>query len=131
MSTDPTGVPLPTLGDLETEVLQQLWQNGPSTAELVRERLNRPLKESTVRTVLRRLEEKGYVKHDTEGRTFIYSAAKPAAEVAGRGVRELANWLYQGSVANLLVGFVDSAQLPPAELDRLAELIDKARSKQP
>ena len=129
MTTQPAGEPLPTLGDLETEVLQMLWQHGPSTAELVRERLDRPLKESTVRTVLRRLEEKGYVKHDTEGRTFIYSAATPAAEVAGRGVRDLANWLYRGSVADLLVGCVDSEQLPPAELDRLADLISKARNK--
>ncbi|MCU0870518.1 MAG: BlaI/MecI/CopY family transcriptional regulator [Burkholderiales bacterium] len=131
MTPRPSDEPLPTLGDLETEVLQQLWQHGPSTAELVRERLNRPLKESTVRTVLRRLEEKGYVKHDTEGRTFVFSAATPAAEVAGRGVRELANWLYEGSVADLLVGFVDSQQLPPAELDRLAALIEKARNKRP
>jgi predicted transcriptional regulator len=67
--------------------------------------------------------------HDTEGRTFVFSAAAPAAEVAGRGVRDLANWIYRGSVADLLVGFVDSQQLPPAELDRLAELIDKARGK--
>jgi BlaI family penicillinase repressor len=131
MPTQPTGEPLPTLGELETEVLQQLWQHGPSTAELVRERLNRSLKESTVRTVLRRLEEKGYVRHDIEGRTFVFSAATPAAEVAGRGVRDLANWLYQGSVADLLVGFVDSEQLPSAELDRLAELINKARNGQP
>jgi BlaI family transcriptional regulator, penicillinase repressor len=131
MLSHPTGDPLPTLGDLESEVLQQLWQHGPSTAELVRERLNRPLKESTVRTVLRRLEEKGFVTHETEGRTFVFSAAAPAAAVAGRGVRDLANWLYQGSVTDLLVGFVDSEQLPRAELDRLAELINKARNKQP
>lgn len=127
----PDREPMPTLGELEAEVLRLLWQHGPSTAEGVRARLDRPLKESTVRTVLRRLEEKGYAQHETEGRTFLFSAATPAAEVAERGVRGLADWLYKGSVADLLVGFVDSDRLEPAELDRLAALIESARRKAP
>jgi BlaI family penicillinase repressor len=48
---------LEDLGDLKREVVQLVWANAPVTAETVRERLSRPLKESTVRTVLRRLEE--------------------------------------------------------------------------
>lgn len=129
MPTEPAGAPLPSLGELEAEVLRLLWQHGPSTAEAVRAHLDRPLKESTVRTVLRRLEEKGYAQHEMEGRTFLFSAATPAAEVAERGVRGLADWLYQGSVTELLVGFVGSDRLKPAELDRLAALIDSARRK--
>jgi BlaI family transcriptional regulator, penicillinase repressor len=121
--------PLPTLGELEAEVLRLLWQGGQSSAEAIRERLDRPLKESTVRTVLRRLEAKGYAQHVVEGRTFLFSAATPAERVAERGVRGLADWLYNGSVTDLLVGFVGSDELKPAELDRLAELIDKARRK--
>src|SRR5271170_6892057 len=59
----------PDLGDLERDVMQLIWAGGPMTAEAVRERLGRPLKESTVRTVLRRLEEKGFVSHTVEQRT--------------------------------------------------------------
>jgi BlaI family transcriptional regulator, penicillinase repressor len=129
MTAESAPDPLPTLGELEAAVLQLLWQHGTSTAEAVRERLGRPLKESTVRTVLRRLEEKGYVRHETEGRTFLFSAATRADQVAQRGVRGLANWLYQGSVADLLVGFAGADDLTPQELDRLAELIDHARRK--
>ncbi|MCU0647599.1 MAG: BlaI/MecI/CopY family transcriptional regulator [Gemmatimonadaceae bacterium] len=129
MPSESSKDPLPSLGELEAAVLHLLWQHGTSTAEEVRARLERPLKESTVRTVLRRLEEKGYVQHETEGRTFRFFAATPAERVAERGVRGLANWLYQGSVADLLVGFVGSDDLKPAELDRLAELIDRARRK--
>lgn len=51
------------LGELEREVMQRVWARGTITAEQTREDLTRPLKESTVRTVLRRLEEKGYVTH--------------------------------------------------------------------
>ena len=68
---------LPELGDLEREVMQLVWANGPVTAEAVRERLSRPLKESTVRTVLRRLEDKGYTTHTVDGRTYVYQAAEP------------------------------------------------------
>jgi predicted transcriptional regulator len=127
MPTDSTEESLPTLGELEAGVLRLLWQHGPATAEAVRARLGRPLKESTVRTVLRRLEEKGYVQHETDGRTFLFSAATPPAEVAARGVRGLANWLYRGSVAELLVGLVSTSRLEPAELERLADLIERAR----
>src|SRR5215471_20395081 len=63
---------LPDLGDLERDVMQLVWAKGPITAEAVREQLPRRLKESTVRTVLRRLEEKGYVAHAVEGRTYVY-----------------------------------------------------------
>jgi BlaI family transcriptional regulator, penicillinase repressor len=129
MDTETATEPLPTLGELEASVLRLLWEHGTSTAEEMRVRLDRPLKESTVRTVLRRLEDKGYVQHEVDGRTFRFSAATPAERVAERGVRGLADWLYQGSVADLLVGFVGSDELKPAELDRLAELIDRARRK--
>ncbi|HSZ93872.1 MAG TPA: BlaI/MecI/CopY family transcriptional regulator, partial [Acetobacteraceae bacterium] len=56
------------LGDLERDVMQLVWAGGPLTSETVRERLSRPLKESTVRTVLRRLEDKGFVTHSVQGR---------------------------------------------------------------
>ena len=75
------------LGELERSVLQLLWQHGTLTAEQVREELDlqdRPLKDSTVRTVLRRLEEKGYVTHVLDNRTFLFSPAEPAQMVAGR-----------------------------------------------
>ena len=62
---------MPDLGHLEREVMQLIWANGRLTAEIVREKLARRLKESTVRTVLRRLEEKGYVNHAVDGRTYV------------------------------------------------------------
>lgn len=119
--------PLPPLGELEAHVLGLLWQHGPASAEAVRAQIERPLKESTIRTVLRRLEAKGYVEHELQGRTFIYRAAAPTAAVAERGVRGLATWLYQGSVADLLVGLVNGSRLAPQELQRLGDLVARAR----
>jgi predicted transcriptional regulator len=119
------------LGELERGVLQLLWQHGTLSAEQVREELDlqdRPLKDSTVRTVLRRLEEKGYVTHVLDGRTFLYSPAEPAEMVAGRAVKRILDWFCEGSVEALLVGMVDSAVLDGAELKRLADRISSARA---
>ncbi len=60
------------LGELEREILSIVWRLGAATAEQAREELKKPLKDSTVRTVLRRLEEKGYLAHSQENRTFVY-----------------------------------------------------------
>ena len=74
------------LGDLEREVLHLVWQNGPSTADYVQKAVSRPLKESTIRTVLKRLEEKGHLTHTVDNRTFIYKAA----DTPGRIVKKSA-----------------------------------------
>ena len=73
------------LGDLEREVLQLVWQHREITADGVREALDRSLKDSTVRTVLRRLEEKGYLAHAVENRTFLYRPAETRQRSGGAG----------------------------------------------
>jgi BlaI family transcriptional regulator, penicillinase repressor len=118
------------LGDLEREIMQIVWQHGAITAESVRERMElmeRPLKDSTIRTVLRRLEEKGYVTHTVDNRTFIYEPAEPKQVVAGRAVQRIVDWFCDGSVEDLLVGMVDSKVLDRRELQRLAERIAAAK----
>ena len=120
---------LPELGDLEREVMQLVWANGPVTAEAVRERLSRPLKESTVRTVLRRLEDKGYTTHTVDGRTYVYQAAEPRGRVAAKAVQRIVDWFCNGSVEEVLVGMVDTAMLDQRKLRMLADQVAKARAK--
>jgi predicted transcriptional regulator len=90
--------------------------------------LGRPLKGSTIRTVLRRLEEKGYVAHSLENRTFVYHPAETRQRVAGRAVKRIVDWFCEGSVEALLVGMVDSKVLDRTELQRLASRIAAAQS---
>jgi predicted transcriptional regulator len=118
------------LGELEREIMQIVWQQGTITADEVRERMERiarPLKDSTIRTVLRRLEEKGYVTHTVDNRTFVYEPAEPRQVVAGRAVKRIVDWFCDGSVEDLLVGMVDSKVLDRKELQRLAERIAAAK----
>ncbi len=115
------------LGDLERDVMQLVWLEAPCTAEAVREKLGRKLKDSTIRTVLRRLEEKGYVTHTVENRTYIYQPAEARQRVAAKAVKRIADWFCNGSMEELLVGMVDTAVLDRRELQRLLDKIEKAK----
>ena len=115
------------LGELERSVLLIVWRLGSVTADQVREELDRPLKDSTVRTVLRRLEEKGYLAHSIEDRAFIYRPVQSRQRVAGRAVKRIVDWFCEGSVEALLVGMVDSRMLGQAELQRLGERVAAAQ----
>jgi BlaI family transcriptional regulator, penicillinase repressor len=120
---------LPDLGDLERDVMQLVWAAGPVTAETVRERLTRKLKESTVRTVLRRLEEKGYTTHTVDGRTYVYQAAEERGRVAAKAVQRIVDWFCNGSVEEVLVGMVDRAMLDQKQLRALADQVARAKAK--
>jgi BlaI family penicillinase repressor len=118
---------LEDLGDLQREVVQVVWAHAPVTAEAVRERLSRPLKESTVRTVLRRLEEKGYITHTVDGRTYVYDAAEPRGQVAAKAVRRIVDWVCNGSVEEVLVGMVDTNMIDRKQLRMLADRIGRRK----
>jgi BlaI family transcriptional regulator, penicillinase repressor len=120
---------IPELGELEGEVMQLVWQHQSITAEAVREKLDRKLKESTVRTVLKRLEDKGYVVHSVKGRTFYFAPAEKRSAVAAKAVQRIINWFCDGSLEEVLVGMVDSAALDPKDLKILSDKIAKAKGK--
>jgi BlaI family penicillinase repressor len=115
------------LGDLEREVLNLVWKHGPTTADAVQKLLKRPLKESTVRTVLRRLEDKGYLTHTVDNRTFIYTATENRSRAAARAVKRIVDRFCNGSMEEVLVGMVDAQILDRRELQRLADKIAKAK----
>jgi predicted transcriptional regulator len=120
---------LPDLGELEHAVMQLVWSQGSINAEDVRERLPRRLKESTVRTVLRRLEAKGYVTHTVDGRTYVYRAVEARGQVAAKAVKRIVDWFCNGSVEDVLVGMVDAKMLDGGQLQDLANKIALAKGK--
>ena len=118
---------LPDLGELERRVMQLVWARGPITADAARIALRRRLKDSTIRTVLRRLEEKGYVRHTVDARTYIYAAREPRGKVAARAVQRIVNWFCDGSVDEVLLGMVENAMLDQRQVQMLADKIAKSR----
>lgn len=120
---------IPTdLGELEREVLELVWRSGQTTAEQIRLALKRSLKESTVRTVLSRLEQKGFLAHEVEQRTFIYRAATPRADVTSRAVQRIADWFCKGSVDEVLLGMVEAKVIDQRDLQRLIAKIEKLKA---
>ena len=116
---------------LEQFIMDYVWAHPNCTAEICREGLasQRRLKDSTIRTVLRKLEEKGYVIHEVDGRTFVYRAVDTKRNVAVEAAQQLIDRFCGGSVEELLVGLVDNQLLEPKQLQRLAEKIASRKEK--
>jgi BlaI family penicillinase repressor len=117
------------LSSLEHLVMGVVWDRGSATGEEVREALasRHPMKESTARTVLTRLEEKGYLAHSVDGRTNVYRGVDEPQSVAAGAVRQIIERLCGGSVEQLLIGMVDDEVLSERELQRLAQKIARRK----
>jgi BlaI family transcriptional regulator, penicillinase repressor len=117
------------LTDLENEVMRAVWDGGTCSVEDVHQVIsrNRNLKEATTRTLLRRLELKGYLTHESDGRAYLYRAMEPARSLAARAVRQIIDRLCQGSVEELVSGMVDAKVLSKSDLDRLEKLVRNRR----
>jgi predicted transcriptional regulator len=119
-----------TLSNLEHLVMDALWARGSATSEDIRSALAKRhfMKESTARTILRRLEDKGYVRHRVDGRTNIYVGVEEPTNVAATAVRQIIDRLCNGSVEQLLVGMVDNEVIDKKDLADLAKRIAKRKS---
>lgn len=117
-----------SLTTLQQAILHVLWTTGPATAETIREQLGskHPLKDSSVRTLLRRLEARGFVTHTVDGKVFVYAAKAPAQSVAAKAVRSIIDRFWSGSVEQFLTGIVDEQVLSASELQRLAKKVKEA-----
>jgi predicted transcriptional regulator len=119
------------LTELQKAILDRLWSSGPATADQIREALlpAHRLKDSSVRTLLRRLEVRGMVRHWLDGKTFVYEATMAPKRVAAHNVRQIIDRFWSGSVEQFLTGMVDEKVLTPAEIARLARKIGDARKR--
>lgn len=114
------GSKLPPLGDLEHEILAILWKGGEMTAAEVRNRIARKLQDPTIRTVLRRLEEKGYVTHTVDAGTFIYRHKESADSAAADALKGILDRFCGGSIERALQALVDAALVEPRQLAAIA-----------
>jgi len=115
----------PPLTPLENDVMRAVWDSGPCTVDAVHRTVSRGrnIKETSIRTLLRRLEQKGYLKHEEDARAFVYRAAQPARSLAAHAVRQIIDRLCQGSMEELVSGMVDAKVLSKGEMDRLEEFV--------
>jgi BlaI family transcriptional regulator, penicillinase repressor len=119
------------LTELQQAILDRLWSSGPATADRIRDALlpTHRLKDSSIRTLLRRLEARGYVSHRLEGKAFVYEAMMAPTRVAAHSVRQIIDRFWSGSVEQFLTGMVDEKILTPAEIARLARRIGHGKAR--
>jgi predicted transcriptional regulator len=82
-----------------------------------------------VRTLLRRLEQKGYLRHEEEGRAYVYHAVEPSRSLAARAVRQIVDRLCRGSMEELVSGMVDAKVLSARDLKELEEVVRSHRQR--
>lgn len=109
--------PSETLTEREAQVMGVLWGLGDATAEQVRGALPGDLHDSTVRTLLRVLEAKGYVAHEARGNA--YRAAVPRAGAQRAAVRSLLGRLFGGSAEDLVLRLIEDEQITPEQLEQI------------
>jgi predicted transcriptional regulator len=114
------------LSGAEREVMEIVWDRGEVTAREAKDALTRELARNTVRTLLERMEEKGWVTHREVGRTYVYRAARPREESIGRKVREIVDNICGGSPETLVAALLDYRGLRPGELERIRQMLDEA-----
>jgi predicted transcriptional regulator len=117
----------PTITDAELRLMNVLWDRGPSTVGDVAEALPRKLglAYSTVLTTLRILERKGYIRHERNGRAFVYRPVVDRGQVRRSAVKYVVSRFFQDSPELLVLNVLEHEKLDPGELKRLRELIER------
>jgi predicted transcriptional regulator len=121
------------LSDAEREALRALWDHGSGTVRQIMEWINergRSWAYSTVATLLRRLEHKGYSRSETAGASLVYCAAVSREDLLDRRLKDAAVELCDGAAVPLVLALVQGNKFTPEELDRIRRIIDEARKGQ-
>jgi predicted transcriptional regulator len=118
----------PALTDAEAQVMAILWRLETASVGDVVAALNkrRPVTYSTVQTILRILETKGYVTHDKVVRAFVYRAVVDERQARRRALRHLVSRLFDGSPALLVLNVLEDEDIDPTEREQLKKLIERA-----
>ena len=117
-----------TLTDAELRLMQIVWEQGPSTVQAVVDALpeDTPLAYSTVLTMLRILEKKGYLEHQKEGRAFVYHPVVGRTEARKGALKHLMQRFFDNSPQLLLLNLMDDEGLDEADLKKLKQIIESS-----
>ncbi|BDI29076.1 penicillinase repressor [Capsulimonas corticalis] len=117
-----------SLGKVQLEIMQVLWEDGEATARRITEKLSqsRAIAHSTVQTLLRKMEAKGAVTHDVRDGVFVFRPLSEQNEIARSAARDVLTRVFGGSVSGLVSHLLKHESVSEDELQRLRRLIDEA-----
>ena len=115
------------LAGQELEIMKVIWQLEQATVRDVYEELlkRRKIAYTTVMTMMKILEQKGYLKKSDKDRAFVYRPARPQRQVINGMVKEFINRVFNGSAEPLLLHLVEEKGLSPEEISEIRRLINK------
>lgn len=111
--------------DRELDVMSILWALGSATVADVRDRLSDELAYTSVLSALQTLEEKGYVRHEVEGRAYRYHPLVEPGEAGSSAIARVLDKIFHGSAESMLARMVEDRRLSRAELERMRALLEK------
>jgi predicted transcriptional regulator len=123
-------IELPELTPAQGEIMEIVWQRGEVSASEVRTLLSRTraVARNTVRTLLERMEQKGWITHREDGRTFLYRAVYPRQTTIGQKVQEVVETVCGGSAEALVTALLDYHGLSSGELERIRTMLAQSRA---
>ena len=121
--------PLTDLSRRERQIMDIIYRRGKATAAEVLDEIPDPPTYSAVRAALRLLEEKGLLSHETEGKRYVYLPSAPRRQARTTALQHLVRTFFGGSTEQVVNALIEDGKASPAELDRLARLIDEARAR--
>lgn len=116
----------------QREIMEVVWSGGEVTVSEVRDALARQKRDvarNTVQTMMVRLEERGWLQHRQQGRTFVYSAARSKTVSLGAKVSQMVDRLFAGSPEDLVNALIEYRGLSEDEFERIREMIEQAESE--
>ena len=114
----------------ELAVMSILWKRGSATVSEVRDDLEEELAYTSVLSALQTLEEKGYVRHEPEGRAYRYFPTVEAERAGGSALSRIREAIFHGSAERMFAQFVSDKKLSRAELERMRKLLAKRLSEE-
>ena len=114
------------LGKRERQIMDVVYRRGRATASEVLEELPDPPSYSSVRAMLRYLEDKGHLRHEQDGPRYAYLPTAPADQVRGSALAHVVRTFFDGSVSTAVAALLESKPLSRAEYERLSRLLDQA-----
>ncbi len=123
---------LDNLGELQAAVMNVVWELGEATVGQVREKLaaDRELAYTTVLSVLQKLEKAGWLKHRSDGRSYVYLPRKSRSDAGRSAVRQFTERMFGGDPLVLFEHLLDDSRLTSAELTELRKMIERRRKEQ-
>jgi BlaI family transcriptional regulator, penicillinase repressor len=124
---------LPKLTDPEFEIMKIVWERGKVTINEVLETINsrkkRNLRRTTIQVQMKRLEEKGWLIHQEEGRNFLYESTRGREEVSREITSDIKRRIFDGSYANLVKALFQGSDITGDEIKRIRKILDDYEGK--